>query len=89
MGSGEEAFTNIAALCSSAALFHWFTGVEWPKLTASQLANDEPRFSTTKTSGLNQTALKNSGKSLLQNSILYIYIYIQGVHQLYLEMIKI
>ncbi|VUZ48813.1 unnamed protein product [Hymenolepis diminuta] len=60
VGSGEETFSNISALCSSAALFHWFTGSGWPKSTASQLAADEPRLATQKTSSSNQTALRNS-----------------------------
>ncbi|KAM3183675.1 hypothetical protein ACTXT7_009875 [Hymenolepis weldensis] len=64
VGSGEETFSNISALCSSAALFHWFTGSGWPQSTANQLAADEPRLATQKTPSSNQTALRNSGKAI-------------------------
>ncbi|VDN98225.1 unnamed protein product [Rodentolepis nana] len=60
VGSGEEIFSNISALCSSAALFHWFTGSEWPKPTSKQPAADEPRLAAQKASSSNQTVLRNS-----------------------------
>ncbi|KAM7537126.1 hypothetical protein Aperf_G00000069874 [Anoplocephala perfoliata] len=60
VGAGEEAFSSISALCSSAALFHWFTGSEWPKPTANELAGDGTEPATQKKASSNETALRNS-----------------------------
>ncbi|VDM16231.1 unnamed protein product [Hydatigera taeniaeformis] len=57
VGRTSPVFSDLSALCSSAALFHWFTGAKWP---GSTLVHLEPKPPSQELTSPTETALRNS-----------------------------
>ncbi|VDK41744.1 unnamed protein product [Taenia asiatica] len=60
VGSTVAVFSDLPALCSSAALFHWFTGSEWPIPALGNLEHNNSQPASQELTRPSETALRNS-----------------------------
>ncbi|KAH9282858.1 Calmodulin-regulated spectrin-associated protein 1-B [Echinococcus granulosus] len=60
VGSTGVVFSDLSALCSSAALFHWFTGSKWSRPALGQLERINSHPTSQEVPSPSETALKNS-----------------------------
>lgn len=65
MGSTVAVFSDLPALCSSAALFHWFTESKWPRLALGHLEHNSSQPTSQELTSPSETALRNSGKDAI------------------------
>ncbi|KAL5966818.1 Calmodulin-regulated spectrin-associated protein 1 [Taenia solium] len=60
VGSAVAVFSDLPALCSSAALFHWFTGSKWPIPALGNLEHNNSQPTSQELTRPSETALRNS-----------------------------
>ncbi|KAL5110736.1 Patronin [Taenia crassiceps] len=60
VGSTGAVFSVLPALCSSVALFHWFTGSKWPRLALGYPEHNSSHPASQEPTSPSETALRNS-----------------------------